>query len=359
MKVPKNVHAWEIKGYALITKKLRNQIREGLKEKFGSLHKAEIALKLSDYYHGKLHETFTRKDILFKLIKESKINYWEAEKHILKWKDTAPQKSYRIKFPIKPNLIHIRIVSHLIGDGTISRTSTWCQKDVRPLATLQKKIFNRNLKIRKNVITIPKVLIKVISKSLDLGPKILNKRQLMKRLICLQKKYKVQVLTAIIEDEGTCDKNRLTIRMNNKELMLLLSKLIDSLNYPRSNLTKQSYKRYGIKKYIWKIDLNTAGIRKYWKDITKMEGDYGRIIGLWKKRKLTEKLSKQKANVYGWNRNKRLEKEILSLGRFKNISFDDIKKTLNLTDNQTSSVLRKMLNKNLIKRINRGKYKIK
>ena len=74
MEVPKNVHAWEISGYAKIRKELRDLIREGLKKKYGSLHKAELALKLSDYYHRKLHETFTRKEILFRLIKESRIN---------------------------------------------------------------------------------------------------------------------------------------------------------------------------------------------------------------------------------------------------------------------------------------------
>jgi len=356
--LPKTVHAWEIDGYAKITKELRDLIRKGLKEKYGSLHKAEIALKLSDYYHRKLHETFTRKDILFRLIKEANIKYQIAEKHIIEWRDSMSRENYKISFPIKLNIIHTRIVSHIIGDGTITSNYTWCQKDVFPMKILQERLFGRSLGTQSNVITIPRILIKIVKKALNLKQNNLTKVDLLKGLINLPKKYKIQTLTAIIEDEGTCDKNRITIRMRDKEIMILVTKLIDSLNYVRSNLTRQYYKRYGVKNDIWRVSINIKGIKKYWLDLEDVEKANGHSLSLWKKREKIKELSAHKPNIDGWDRNKRLRLKILKPGRFKNVSFDSIKTELSLTRNETMSLLRYMQNKGEINKVKRGIYEI-
>lgn len=355
--VPKNVHAWEIKGYAIIKKQLRDDIRKGLKEKYGSLNKAEIALNISDYYHRKLHETFTRKDILFRLIKESKTGRHESEKYITKWKDTIPQESYKINFPVKPNILHTRIISHLIGDGTIGSNYTWCQKDVAPLEILIRKLLGKNLRRRNQVVTIPRIIIKIMVQALDLKLDNLTKEELCEKIAYLPKNHKIQLLTAIIEDEGTCDINRIRIRMNNERIMNVIKQVIDSLNYSRSNLTKRWYKKDGVKKDLWDISLNVKGIKKYWKDLKKIEDIYGKSLGLWKKREKVKKLSKQKANIDGWIRNKSLRRKILKSGRFKNVSFDSIKREFLLTDNETMSILRYMVNKKDLKKIKQGVYK--
>jgi len=357
--LPKSVHAWEIEGYIKIKKELRDQIREGLKKKYGSLHKAEIALGLSDYYHRKLHETFTRKDILFRLIKESNIPKNKAERDIIEWKDTVSQKSYPISFPSKISPLHIRIISHLIGDGTIGSNYTWCQKDVTPLEVLIKKLLGTNLKRRDQVVTIPRIIVKIGLAALNLNLDDLTKEKLLKKLISLPKKYRIQTLTAIIEDEGTCDINRITIRMMNKEIMVLIIELIDSLNYSRSNLTTQYYKRYDIKNEVWRASMNIKGIKKYWSDLKDIEKTQGRPLSLWKKREKTKELSTHKTNIEGWERNKKLRKGILGLGRFKKLRFDSIKRGFSLTDNETMSILRHLVNKKEIEKINKGTYKIK
>lgn len=356
---PKTVHAWEIDGYAKITKELRDLIRKGLKEKYGSLHKAEIALKLSDYYHRKLHETFRRKDILFRLVKEAGIKEGIAERHIIEWRDAMSRENYRISFPLKLNIIHTRIVSHIIGDGTITSNYTWCQKDISPMKNLQERLFGRSLGTESNVITIPRILIKIVKKSLNLKQKNLTKINLLSSLLKLPKEHKIQVLTAIIEDEGTCDINRITIRMKDKEIMVLITKLMDSLNYARSNLTRQYYKRYGVKYEVWRVSMNIKGIKKYWSDLEDIEKTRGLSLSLWKKREKVKELSTHKSNIDGWNRNKRLRLEILKLGRFKNISFDSIKTGLNLTGNETISLLRYMQNKGDINKIKHGIYEIR
>ncbi len=354
--LPKTVHAWEIKGYAKITKELRDMIREGLKEKYSSLHKAEIALKLSDYYHRKLHETFTRKDILFKLVKEAGIKKDMAERHIIKWRDAMSREDYNISFPVRLNIIYTRIISHIIGDGTITSNYTWCQKDISPMKILQERLLGRSLGTQSNVITIPRILIKIAKKALNLRQNNLTKEDLLKGLINLPKEHKIQVITAIIEDEGTCDKNRITIRMNNKEIMQLITKIIDSLHYSRGNLTKRDYKKDGIKKEIWCVSLNIAGIKNYWLDLENVEMEYGKILSLWKKREAIKELSKHKSNINGLKRNKKLLKEISKSGRFKNIAFDDIKRGFDLTRNETASLLRYSVNKKHIKRIKQGIY---
>jgi hypothetical protein len=230
---------------------------------------------------------------------------------------------------------------------------------VTPLENLEKPIFGRSFKNRNQVITIPRILVKIVSKSLDLDIDSLTKEKLLEKLTLLPKNYKFQVLTALIEDEGTIDKNRVTIRMRDKKIMELLTQLIDSLGYPRSNLTKQKYKYLGDKKNIWKVDINIEGIKKYCIDLEKVEKSYGTLLSLWTKRESIKKLSTHQSNLEGYKRNKKLEAEILALGRFKNISFDSIKRQLNLTDNETMSILRFMLNKKCIERINRGVYRLK
>jgi hypothetical protein len=356
--LPKTVHAWEINGYAKITKELRDLIRNGLKEKYGSLHKAEIALKLSDYYHRKLHETFTRKDILFRLVKEAGIKEDVAERHIIGWRDSMSRGNYRVSFPVKLSIIHTRILSHIIGDGTITSNYTWCQKDVSPMKILQKRLFGMSLGTESNVITIPRILIKIIKKALSLKQNNLTKIELLSSLVNLPKEHRIQVLTAIIEDEGTCDINRITIRMRDRETMVLITKLIDSLNYARSNLTRQYHKRDGIKYEVWRVSINIKGIKRYWSDLEDIEKVYGSSLSLWKKREKVKELSTHKSNISGLNRNKRLRLEILKLGRFKNISFDSIKIGLRLTRNETMSLLRYMQNKGDINKIKHGNYKI-
>ena len=313
MNVPKNVHAWEIEGYGKVDLYLRDLIRKKLIEKYGSLHKAEIALKLSDYYHRKLHQTFRRKDILFRLVDEAEINKNEAEEHIQEWIDTKPHKPYFIQFPIEINPIIIRIISHIIGDGTLGSNFTWTQKDVTPLENLEKRVLGRSSKNQKKVITIPRILIKAVCKSLNLELTSLTKEKLIERLVLLPKEYQIQVLTALIEDEGTIDKNRITIRMTEKKIMECIVKLIDALGYSRSNLTEQVYNYHQEKRKIFKIDLNLEGIKKYCQDIEETETKYGLELGLWTKRDKVKELSMHKSNLHGWRRDKNIAIKILEL----------------------------------------------
>ena len=363
---PKEIHAWEIPGYIKVDKELRDLIRNNLKNNYGSFRKAVSSLKLcSDYHHRLLDKYHKKSETLFKLIDGAKIPRNLVEKHIISWKDSKrdlPKGGYKIKFPIKINPIHTRIISHLIGDGNISINDTWVQKDVEPLEKLLKKLLKANLEKRKvrrgtEVITIPKFFNKLFSKifNIHLEGKF-DKKILIKKCLELPREHRIQVLTAIIEDEGNANGYNISIRMKDKEVMKIVKELIDSLGYDGGNLFKQNQKSGYSNKIgtIHGIVINVLGTKKYIEDLEKMEKKFGTEIGLWTKKEKAKKITKLRELISGKERNKKLEKQI-----FKNdekVNFNEIKKNLELTDNETMSVLRYMLNTNKIKRINRGVY---
>lgn len=367
MKSIKKIHAWEIDGYVKLDKKFTDEIIKNLYDKYGSLNKARLSLNLSSHYTNKnnLYKSYKKSNILFKLIDIAKLPRSTAEKHIISWKDSKrdlPKGGYKIKFPITISPIHIRIISHLIGDGNISRPSTWMQNNVEPLEKLQKKLFNTGFKRRKtrsNTITIPRVLIKLFSRLFNVPLNKFNKIELIKHCLDLPKEHRIQVLTAIIEDEGTISNYAINIRMKDKNLMKSVSLLIDSLCYKRSSLkTSKHLSGYSNKKgLISIISINVAGTKKYVNDLKEMEKKFGGEVGLWKKKEKVKNITKNKSKIYGLERNRNLEKQILKRGADK-IYFRKVKKDFKLTDNETISVLRRMDKKNAIEKVSRGLYTI-
>ena len=362
---PKEVHAWEIPGYIKVDEELKELVRNNLKKNYGSFNKAVSSLKLcSNYHHRLLDKCHKKSETLFNLTDATKIPKNLVEKHIISWKDSKrdlPKGGYKINFPINITPAHTRVISHLIGDGTTSVTDTWVQKEVEPLERLLKKLLKTGLGKRKQhsaakVITIPKFFKKIYCKVLSISSNKFNKKILFKKCLELPKEHRIQVLTAIIEDEGTINGSNIIVRMKDKEIMEGVRDLIISLGYEGSNLFKQNARSgYSNKRgMLYGITINSLGSKKYIKDMITIENQYGSELGLWTKKEKVNKIMGIRELITGKERNKKLEKQIFKNG--ERVSFKEVGGNFKLTDNETMSILRYMTNKNLVKRIDRGIY---
>lgn len=367
MDILRSIHVWEIDGYIKLEEKFIDYILKKASENYGSLNKAREQLNLNKYFSNKnnFYNYFKKADILFKFTDAMNISRSEIEQNIISWKDSKrdlPKGGYQIKFPIQINPLFVRIISHLIGDGNINRTSTWMQNNVKPLEKLQIKLFKtgfKERKTRKNTITIPKILLKVFCSLFNIPINKLNKIILLENCLKLPREYKIQVLSALIEDEGTITDYVINIRMRNKELMCLICELIDSLGYDRGSLNEsQQLSGFSqIRGSIYSISINISGAHKYIRDLTNLERKYGEEICLWKKKEKLENLLQHKSKIRGWKKNRFLTQQILKNKEF--FSFSEIKSQFLLKDNEVMSLIRFMKNQNLINNVSRGEYKIK
>ncbi|MBU3904804.1 MAG: hypothetical protein KJ906_01485 [Nanoarchaeota archaeon] len=359
------VHSWEIKGRYKVNKILRNMVRERIRENYGSLRKWQKIYKLSDYHHRKLHKKFTRSDILFKIIDSVNIPRHMAEKYInevLLWNEMY----LKIKFPYELNPFHIRIASHVIGDGSCYKTDKfvgfcWGQKDVEPLKLLQEDILEIKFRgKRNNRISISKFIMKIVCSALDIDIEKFSKEDFLEKIISLSREFRIQVLTAIIEDESTIENCRIVIRLGDSKLLDIIIKLIDSLDYERSSKSVCIYNtvRYG-KYKVYGVAINSLGARKYNKDLVNMRIKYGNLLDLWTKRKGLDNLLTRKVLLSGKKENRNLSNFIIN-----NYTKGDIIKPkslmndMGLRSNRIYSVLRYMYKKGHIEKINKGLYKL-
>lgn len=297
------VHAYELRGFVRVDRQIRDLIRKGLKKKYGALYKAEEFLKFSESQHRTLDKRFVSTRVLFRLAKYAKISFLKVKKHISKWSDSPYQKHvYDVKFPIKMTPLHIRIASHVIGDGSASRHGkyiqyTWTQKRVKPMKISQQillgKSFQTKLKEGGQAIEIPKFVMKIVCACLELDVDKFDAVPFLKSCLILPKKFRLQVLTALIEDEGTIERTRIVIRMKDREIVKTISEIIDSLDYGRTEVVSyiEKSKWSGQKFRMSKISILASGTRDYKMDIEDLEKEDGKIYGLWAKSKKLKMIS--------------------------------------------------------------------
>ncbi|MCG2717620.1 MAG: hypothetical protein L6408_02145, partial [Nanoarchaeota archaeon] len=123
----------------------------------------------------------------------------------------------------------------------------------------------------------------------------LKSSSLIKKLNYLPKEYKIQLLAAIIVDEGSVLKSNIKIYNTNLKIMKELKQLIESLGYSCSaiKINKRRHKKILIIKgqeakmnydlhIIW---IHAASLLKFKEDLDKTIKKYGNIAGLWHKQK--------------------------------------------------------------------------
>ena len=103
--------------------------------------------------------------------------------------------------------------------------------------------------------------------------------------------YKVQILAALIEDEGRIQPKSAStlIAMQDLDLIEGTSRLIDDLRYERSRITNGMIKgTYSDEpKMMYNVFLLVLGAHKFHLDLSKSVKKYGDLAGLWKKKKMS------------------------------------------------------------------------
>lgn len=368
-KFGKYIHVWKIEGFVNIEKKFKESIKNQLLLKYGSYQKtSSIIGKITGMhlsYFLRKENSFISINKLFRLTNALKIPNNVVERKIIKYRDHGAQQSFLIRFPFKINPLIIRVIAHIPGDGNIRKDgfARWIQKDTRPMKILLKKL-GFPIKISKSrFVCIPRFLVKVICVSLDLQPVDLNSSKLIETVMKLPRRYQVQTILALIEDEATIDVRGygvINIRLANKDLIMAYAKLCDSLGYKRSDVIKKANSGFGKGTIIYQFGVLADGIRKLGIDYNKTVKKYSKPGGLWKKdnafkQRYRKALSPRALKCNEW---RKITKKVLKLfEKHEELSVKKICDLMNTDDYSRVYEKVKYLYKTArIKRVGYGKY---
>jgi len=148
-------------------------------------------------------------------------------------------------------------------------------------------------KCKKDSYGIPIVLGEIVGAALKLSRSNLKTPKVIEKVNLLPKEFKIQLLAALVVDEGHISKSCIKITNTNQKLLLSLRKLMVSLGYSCSNI-KNYRNRIGGKIYIkdryasvnyniYDLCIHADGLLKFKEDLDNMIKKYGKIMGLWHK----------------------------------------------------------------------------
>jgi len=213
---------------------------------------------------------------------------------------------YNFNFPIKVSPLHIRLTSHILGDGCLERKGArWYQKSKiggKRFIELIYQLCNRKIgKTKKDSYTIPAILMDFVCISIGLSREDLKTSKMIEVVSNLPREYRIQLLAALIVDEGSVCKSVIKIVNTDKKLLESLRWLIISLGYSCSDIRKSNNnkgKEIIIKNCKTKVNANLRnifvyadGLKKFSDDIKKMTEKYGSVADLWQKQEKLEKMS--------------------------------------------------------------------
>lgn len=366
------VHFWDIPGYVNLSANIKKAILKRMLSKY-SIHNFSKNLKISNV---SISHFLNNKNCLIRIsnladiISKLKISKQIIEKNIIEYKDTSSKKSFFIRFPYFLSPLDIRIGGVLIGDGNIHKITgmtRWIQKDVTPLKNLIENLLRNVLLIhtKNSQITIPAFFRKILCHSLSLKIAELNSEKFIEKCLELPKDYCLALLVSIIEDEGNIDSKNfgvIRIRMSSKEKIFAIEKLCNHLCYKTSDVI--SYKNKGNfgDNLMYNISILSDGIKKLGFDLLKLETNYGKEIGFWKKKNnFTERwkicISKKAEKD---RKGRKLHENIRELfGKYKRLSPLRISKFLKIDYNRIYDLMKNMYRRKEIKRIKKGFYTLK
>ena len=314
-----------------------------------------------------------RSDNLLKIINLLKIKKELIEQHT-KGIYSGPYKShnYKLKFPITIDPFHVRLMAHVIGDGSLEKHyCRWYQKSdmggkniIKLIKVLSKR---ETTKSKKDSYSIPTILLDIVCKSLDLKRDEVKTAELIKKVLKLPREYRLQFLAGFIVDEGSIQKSAIKITNTDKTLLKELRNFIISLGYPCSEI-KQYRDNIGekrlIKNNLARVNYNIQDIFLYAdsmlklkKDLESMTSKYGSLVGLWHKQKILEEQSskvdlnklkkrRESKDIFIPLIKKRIKKNPLSVKEFS--------KEHNLEHSRIYKVFHRLKDRKEIKRISVG-----
>ncbi len=363
------IHVWEIKGLVNINKKFKASIKNYIFLKNKSYQKTSCMIgkisgaTISNFLRNK--QSFMKISNLFRLTNSLDIPKKVVENNIISYKDHNAQKGFRISFPYKFNPLVLRAISHIPGDGCIRKDgfARWTQNNTIMMLRLLEKIRIKTKSNKSKSVCIPKFLVKVSCITLGLKPMELKNSKFVERVLNLPRLYRIQTLLALIEDEANIDAKNygtINIRLANKDLILAYSKLCDSLNYKRSNISDRKNTGFNSGKKIYKLSILAEGIRRLKIDYDLTIDKFGSIGGLWKRDRELKKRCRKCLNEKALKdeEGKKITKEILKLlFIYEYLSVKKICKLIDIKDyNRIYDKVRYLMKKGKIKRVDYGKY---
>lgn len=365
-------HVWDLPIYVRLEKKFAKEIEKLILSNFSfSEFSREVGMTRNKIYaicrRSNKENAFANVRDLCKVTDTLGVDRKEVEEQIELIKDGKSSYTYKVNFPLHISPLHMRIVSHIVGDGSYSNAARWKQNNPTPMIKLIFTLTGRLMKGNDGCVTIPRFLVRAVCSYLSIHEKKSNSYEFVRASLRISKEHRVEVLTAIVLDEGSVH-DTIIIRMKGKKIMKAVCDLIDSLGYDRSRLTsyhaEKKFNGYEWKVKMWRVRIHVLGMVKFLKDLDSLIEEYGELAGLWRRQeKLKNRVEKTNLKLAkSRKRNKILRKKL-----FKSFEKQKILKTRELIDNlklprsgkaywKILNLMRPYLKRNIIRRVKYGLY---
>lgn len=341
------------------------EIKSILRSRFGSQKAAARYMGINEHTIADLEKRCKRFYILNKISQSLDISLDDLEPRVNR---VCDHFIYHIRFPYKVSPLLIRLIAHLLGDGTYADGGArWIQKDAGPIVVLQNALLN----ISGSILEYEKVeqcpilalYVKLACAALKIGREKVVTADFLKACLNLPRPYKVQVITAIVEDEGFIRPRSCSIRIAMKDLEIVkaLGELMDSLGYDRSEVKKILVNGSFGRSMLYALYFHILGAHRFFEDLEKAIKAYGPLAGLWKKQLLLQEMVRRYngKKARGRKINQELSSLVMRHTRNKEVvSYKEIKKRLDAPHQRVRSVVRRMLREGSLKRKQRGLYRV-
>jgi len=347
-----------------VDRELANDIKNKLKLKFSSIEKASQLIDVSGFTIREIEKRNIRLYTWNKILESLDMSLDDIESHVV---SVCDKIIYNIRFPYKITPLHMRLLSHIIGDGNYSEGSAyWIQKDVEPIIQLQKTLFGISGKriIRPNVgcVSIRSFYIKLICTAIKLKRNEIKSKNFFDICLTLPKFYKIEAIAAILEDESKIQSESGTIRISLKEKKLIegIARLFDSLDYERSKIKKiKNNGSFKSDSFLYSVFLRILGSHKFDKDLQTVCKKYGELANLWKKKEAFNELIRKNNGKKAKEReiNTSIVKTLLNY-QTKKVTAVQLMKDFRLTRQKADSIIRRLKNEKIVQRTKTGVYQL-
>jgi len=346
-----------------VNKEFGDEIKDKLKRKFGSIATVSKLAAIPTFTISQIGRRNTRQYIWIKILKLLKLSLEDLEPNIV---SICDKFVYHIKFPHDITPLHIRLISHILGDGCYCQGSSyWIQKNVEPLIALEKRLLGiSGKKVEYDTadhVSIPAFYTKLVCSFLKVKRSKLRSKRFFDKIIQLPKSFRVELIAAILEDEARILPHTGSIRISMKSRVVLegLAKVFDSLNYNRSEIKKVPNKSSYGESFLYQLFLRVLGSNRFHQDLQESVSKYGESADLWSKKNVFETLISRNngKKAEGRELNWLLATKVISVfSGNKIITAKKLVKVLKVDRPRADRVIRRLTNENLIKQKSRGMY---
>lgn len=206
---------------------------------FGYLNELSHFLSVSPYQirAWKKYNLFIPLKYVKKIVNERNLDWNEIEKNVIAYK--GPNSSLIVrnpKLPITESPELFAIIAHLIGDGSVNKNNipiytnsneelinNFQRLVLSVFGDIEGKIYKANSDIYE--IRFPRIISDLLKSFYNTDFYSLTAK-LPTRIFELPEKYSCAVIRAIVDDEGHIRDNRISIKMNNENLMIQIRRML-------------------------------------------------------------------------------------------------------------------------------------